>query len=73
MLPALHSNIAVNHTHDSIPKLLMNEGFDWVAIDEDTLIKPVNNWIDGNWSIKTSIWPPMFTYLILNGCRNYPE
>lgn len=51
----------------------MNEGFDWVAIDEDTLIKPVNNWIDGNWSIKTSIWPPVFTYLILNGCRSYPE
>jgi hypothetical protein len=73
MVLALHSNIAINHTHNSIPELLMNEGFDWMAIDEDTLIKPVDNWIDRNWSTKTSVWPPVFTHLILNSCRSYPE
>jgi hypothetical protein len=73
MVLALYSNIAINHTHNSIPELLMNEGFDWMAIDEDTLIKSVDNWVDGNWSAETSIWPPVFAHLILNGCRSYPE
>jgi len=73
MVFALHSNIAINHTHNSIPELFMNEGFDGMAIDEDAFIEPVENWVDWNWSTETSIWPPVFTYLILNGCRSYPE
>jgi hypothetical protein len=73
MVLALHGDIAINHTHNSIPELLMNEGFDGMAIDEDTLIKAINDWIDGNWPTKASIWPPVFTHLILDGCRSYPE
>lgn len=70
---ALHGNITINHTHNPIPELLMNESFDRVTIDEDTLIEPVENWIHWNWPTETSIWPPVFTYLILDGCRSYPE
>lgn len=73
MVLALHGNIAIYHAHYSIPELLMNEGFDWMAIDKDALIKPVDNGIDGNWSPEPSIWPPMFTYLTFDGCRGYPE
>lgn len=51
----------------------MNDGFDGMAVDENTLIEPIEDWIDRNWSPKTSIWPPVFTYLIFNGCRSYPE
>jgi len=54
-------DLTVDHGHNTVSKLLMDDRFNCVSINKNTLVQPINNWVLRGHRSQSSVGPPVVT------------